>query len=152
MFGGREGQPLPDWLLLGGWLAGGRQWHFGLMGLFALNLGLWVGLLLHARRQRLANSGDLRALRASRNPMRRRLSGHRLVYTAMLIVLAFALLSGLAMYKPASLWWLSGLFGSWQTLRLAHLATVPAMAVLIVSHGLLSWRIGGLRLLRGMVG
>jgi thiosulfate reductase cytochrome b subunit len=72
----------------------------------------------------------------------------------MLIVLSFGLLTGLAMHKPASLWWLSGLFGSWQRLRALHFATMPdmpAMAALIVSHSVLSWRIGGLRLLRRML-
>lgn len=152
VFGGREGLTMPEPLLLGGWLAGGRQWHFGFMGLFALNLGLWIGLLLWRRHRRLADLGDVAALRSSQNRPKRRLSAHRLVYTLMLIVLAFGLLSGLAMYKPASFWWLSGVFGSWQTLRTVHFATVPAMAALVVSHGLLSWRIGGLRLLRRMVG
>jgi len=152
VFGGREGLTMPEPLLLGGWLAGGRQWHFGFMGLFALNLGLWIGLLLWRRHRRLADLGDVAALRSSRNGPKRRLSAHRLVYTLMLIVLACGLLSGLAMYKPASFWWLSGVFGSWQTLRIVHFATVPAMAALVISHGLLSWRIGGLRLLRSMVG
>jgi thiosulfate reductase cytochrome b subunit len=76
----------------------------------------------------------------------------------MLIVLAFSLISGLAMYKPAQLWWLTSLFAvaepfgvsSWQALRLSHLATIPAMVLLVVAHVVLSWRIGGLRLLRAM--
>lgn len=152
VFGGRGGLTMPEPLLLGGWLAGGRQWHFGFMGLFALNLGLWIALLLQRRRRRLADLADVATLRASENRSKRRLSAHRLVYSLMLIVLALALLSGLAMYKPASFWWLSGVFGSWQTLRTMHFATVPAMAALVLSHALLSWRIGGLRLLRSMVG
>lgn len=151
VFGGREGATIPGVLLLGGWLAGGRQWHFACMGLFALNLGLWIALLLWKRRRRLAESVDLQALRTSQNWAKRRVSAHRLVYTLMLIVLSFGLITGLAMYKPASLWWLSGLFGSWPNLRVLHFATVPAMAALIASHALLSWRIGGLRLLRRMV-
>ena len=113
VFSGREGLTLPEPLLLGGWLAGGRQWHFGFMGLFALNLGLWIALLLHRRRRRLADLADVATLRASENRAKRRLSAHRLVYSLMLVVLALALLSGLAMYKPASCWWLSGAFGSW---------------------------------------
>jgi thiosulfate reductase cytochrome b subunit len=151
VFGGREGATMPDLLLLGGWLAGGRQWHFAFMGVFALNLGLWIALLLWKRRRRLAESADLQALRTSRNEAKRRVSAHRLLYTLMLIVLSFGLITGLAMYKPASLWWLAGLFGSWQSLRALHFATVPAMAALIVSHSVISWRVGGLRLLRRMV-
>jgi thiosulfate reductase cytochrome b subunit len=158
VFGGREGATVPELFTLGGWLAGGRDWHFGFMGLYAANLGLWIGLLLQRRHRRLAAAGDLAALRGSVSTPRRRLAGHRLVYTLMLIVLAFSLLSGLAMYKPAQLWWLVSLFAfaepaghsSWQVLRVAHLATIPAIAVLLIAHVLLSWRIGGLRLLRAM--
>lgn len=150
VFGGREGMTVPALLTLGGWLAGGRHWHFALMGLFALVLGSWSLLLLGLRRRRLAVAGDLQTLGASDNANRRRLAFHRLIYSLMLVLLALALLSGLAMYKPASLWWLSGLFGSWQTLRLWHFATVPLMILLVLTHGLLAWRIGGWRLLRSM--
>ncbi|WP_353617313.1 MULTISPECIES: cytochrome b/b6 domain-containing protein [unclassified Synechococcus] len=158
VFGGRAGATVPEWLTLGGWLAGGRDWHFGVMGLYAANLGLWIGLLLQRRHRRLADGGDLGTLRHSASPPRRRLASHRITYTLMLVVLAFSLLTGLAMYKPAQLWWLVSLFAfaepaghsSWQTLRVCHLATIPAIALLLVAHVGLSWRVGGLRLLRRM--
>ncbi len=159
VFGGREGATVPQLFTLGGWLAGGRDWHFGVMGLYAANLGLWIGLLLWRRHRRLAGSGDLDTLRASVSPPRRRLASHRLTYTLMLVLLAFSLISGLAMYKPAQLWWLVSLFAfaepagfsSWQTLRVCHLATIPAIALLLVAHVVLSWRVGGPRLLRAML-
>jgi thiosulfate reductase cytochrome b subunit len=159
VFGGREGATVPELVTLGGWLAGGRDWHFGFMGLYALNLGLWIALLLARRRRRLAEAGDLTTLRGSGNPARRRLASHRLVYTLMLILLGFSLITGLAMYKPAQFCWLSGLFAfgeafgttAWQTLRVSHFATIPAIALLVIVHVLLSWRIGGLRLLRSML-
>ncbi|MEB3263504.1 MAG: cytochrome b/b6 domain-containing protein [Synechococcus sp.] len=158
VFGGREGAVVPPLFTLGGWLAGSRDWHFGFMGLYAANLGLWIALLLRRRHRRLAQTGDLATLRVSGNPARRRLSGHRITYTLMLIVLAFSLITGLAMYKPAQFWWLSGLFSfgemfgvtAWQTLRVAHLATIPAMLLLLLAHVVLSWRIGGWWLLRSM--
>ncbi len=158
VFGGRGGATVPELFTLGGWLAGGRDWHFGFMGLYAVNLGCWLALLFLQRRRRLADRGDFSTLHASMNRARRRLSAHRLVYTLMLILLAFGLITGLAMYKPAQFWWLSGLFSfgeafgatSWQTLRISHLATIPAIALLTLAHVALSWRIGGLRLLRSM--
>lgn len=158
VFGGREGATVPELFTLGGWLAGGRDWHFGVMGIYGANLGLWIGLLLQRRHRRLAGAGDLDTLRASVSPPRRRLASHRITYTLMLIVLAFSLITGLAMYKPAQLGWLVSLFAfaepvghsSWQTLRVCHLATIPAIALLLVAHVVLSWRVGGLRLLRAM--
>jgi thiosulfate reductase cytochrome b subunit len=150
VFGGRGGATIPDLFTLGGWLGGGRHWHFGLMGLYAINLGVWIVLLIQLRRQRLAELGDLSTLGHSQSPPKRRIAAHRVIYTLMLVVLAFSLLTGLAMYKPAQLWWLSGLFGSWQILRVCHFATVPAMLALVIAHGLISWRIGGLRFIRTM--
>ena len=151
VFGGRGGATFPPLLTLGGWLEGGRFWHFGFMALFALNLGIWIGLLLQRRRRHLAKIADLVSWRGSQNLAKRRYSAHRLIYTLMLIVLGFSLITGLAMYKPVQLWWLSGLFGSWQILRVFHFATIPAMVALVINHGVLSWRIGGLSLMRKMV-
>jgi thiosulfate reductase cytochrome b subunit len=150
VFGGRGGTTFPDIFTLGGWLAGGRHWHFGFMGLYALNLGIWIALLVQRRRKRLAEPGDFSTLGHSKSEPKRRLAAHRIVYTVMLVVLGFSLLTGLAMYKPAQLWWLSGLFGSWQTLRVCHFATIPAMLGLVIAHGVISWRIGGLRFIRTM--
>lgn len=150
VFGGRGGTTIPDLFTLGGWLAGGRHWHFGFMGLYAINLGIWIALLWSWRRQRLAQLGDVSTLGHSQSAPKRRIASHRVVYTLMLLVLSFSLITGLAMYKPASLWWLSGLFGSWQILRVCHFATVPAMLALVIAHGLVSWRIGGLRFIRTM--
>ncbi len=159
VFGGRDGATVPELFTLGGWLAGGRDWHFGFMGLYALNLGLWIALLIQRRRARLVQSSDLATLTASSNLGKRRLAAHRLIYTLMLVLLAFALITGLAMYKPAQFWWLSGLFSfgelfgatSWHTLRVAHLTTIPAIALLTLAHAALSWRIGGWRLWRSMI-
>jgi thiosulfate reductase cytochrome b subunit len=158
VFGGREGATVPELLTLGGWLAGGRDWHFGFMGPYAADLGLWIGLLLLRRHRRLAGTGDLGTLRNSVNAPRRRLASHRITYTLMLIVLSFSLISGLALYKPAQLWWLVSLFGfaepaglsSWQLLRVCHLATIPAITLLLVAHVVHAWRMGGLRRLRAM--
>ena len=158
VFGGRGGATVPELFTLGGWLAGGRDWHFGVMGLYAANLGVWIGLLIRQRHQRLAAMGDLGTLRASSNTPKRRLAVHRLVYTLMLIVLGFSLITGLAMYKPAQFWWLVAPFSfaeaaghdSWQVLRVCHLATIPAIALLLGAHVVLSWRVGGLRLWRSM--
>ncbi len=158
VFGGRGGATVPELFTLGGWLAGGRDWHFGVMGLYGANLGVWIALLLRQRHQRLAALGDLGTLRVSSNTPKRRLAAHRLVYTLMLIVLGFSLITGMAMYNPAQLWWLVGLFSfaeaaghdSWQVLRVCHLATIPAIALLLAAHLVLSWRVGGLRLWRSM--
>jgi thiosulfate reductase cytochrome b subunit len=152
VFGGRDGWHFPSFLLLGGWLAGGRDWHFAIMWIYSLNLlgyGLYVGWTRRWQR-RFASSGDLNALRVSANPKRRTYAWHRLVYTAILPVLLLAIVSGLAMYKPAQLHGLSGLFGDWQTLRVVHFMTVPIVLLFTAVHSLLALNVGRLRLIKSM--
>jgi thiosulfate reductase cytochrome b subunit len=152
VFGGRAGWHFPKFLLLGGWLAGGRNWHFAAMWLFALNLliyGIYIALTRRWRR-RFVSESDLKALQTGQNPKRKTYAWHRLVYTAIIPVLLLALASGLAMYKPAQLSWLAGLFGSWQTLRTVHFITVPIVILYLFIHSLLALKAGGFRLIRSM--
>ena len=152
VFGGRAGWHFPDFLLLGGWLAGGRDWHFAVMWIYSLNL-FWYGLYVFITRRwqhRFANTKDLKAIQASPNPKRKNYAWHRLVYTALIPVLLLAILSGLAMYKPAQLHWLAGLFGSWQTLRIIHFITVPTVILFTLAHSLLALKVGSIRLIKSM--
>ncbi|MBD2691730.1 cytochrome b/b6 domain-containing protein [Anabaena catenula] len=152
VFGGREGWHFPDFLLLGGWLAGGRNWHFAAMWFFSLNL-LWYGVYIFITRRwqrRFIDGGDIKALQVSQNPKRKNYAWHRLVYTGIIPVLLLAIFSGLAMYKPAQLHWLSGLFGSWQTLRTIHFITVPTVFLFTIVHSFLALKVGSFRLIKSM--
>ncbi|MBE8970083.1 hypothetical protein IQ277_28875 [Nostocales cyanobacterium LEGE 12452] len=44
--------------------------------------------------------------------------------------------------KPAQLYWLSGLFGSWQTLRTVHFITVLTVILFTTAHSLLALKVG----------
>lgn len=152
VFGGRGGWHFPELFLLGGWLAGGRHWHFAAMWLFALNL-LWYGLYIFISRRwqhRFASGNDLKALQIGQNPKRKNYAWHRLVYTAIIPVLLLAVFSGLGMYKPAQLHWIVDLFGSWQALRIVHFITVPIVLVFAIAHSLLGFKVGGQRLIESI--
>lgn len=152
VFGGRGGWQFPQVLLLGGWLAGGRHWHFAAMWLFALNLlgyGLYIGLTRHWQR-RFVSAGDLKALQKSHNSKRQAYAWHRLVFTGIIPILLLALFSGLGMYKPVQLDWIVGVFGSWQALRMVHFITVPIVVGFTVIHSLLGLRVGGWRLIKSI--
>jgi thiosulfate reductase cytochrome b subunit len=152
VFGGREGWRFPQFLLLGGWLGGGRNWHFAAMWFFSLNLLLYGIYILVTRRwqRRFSDRTDIKALQVSQNPKRKNYAWHRLVYTGIIPVLLLAILSGLAMYKPVQLYWLSWLFGSWQTLRTVHFITVPTVILFTIAHSLLALKVGGDRLIKSM--
>jgi len=153
VFGGRAGWHFPPFFLLGGWLAGGRHWHFAAMWLFALNL-LWYGIYILITRRwkhRFLSANDLKALQTSHNPKRQNYAWHRLVYTAIIPILLLAILSGIGMYKSAQLPWIVDLFGSWQALRVVHFMTVPTVIIFALVHSLLSLKVGGSRLIASIL-
>ncbi|MGI0494528.1 cytochrome b/b6 domain-containing protein [Alkalinema pantanalense CENA528] len=152
VFGGREGMHIPKLLTLGGWLAGGRNWHFAVMWVYSLNLLVYGCYIFMTRRwkTRFAATQDLKALKASANPKRKLFAGHKLVYTLIIPPLLLAIVSGLAMYKPAQLYWLVNVFGSWQNLRIVHFITIPIVLGFVILHSFLSFRFGGMRLIRSM--
>jgi thiosulfate reductase cytochrome b subunit len=152
VFGGRGGWHFPPLFLLGGWLAGGRHWHFAAMWLFALNL-IWYGFYIFITRRwkhRFLGSNDLKALQRSHNPKRKAYAWHRLAYTAIIPILLLAILSGFGMYKPAQFHWIVELFGSWQALRIVHFISVPTVIIFAIIHSLLGLKVGGSRLLESM--
>lgn len=152
VFGGRGGWHLPPLFLLGGWLAGGRHWHFAAMWLFALNLlGYGVYIVITQRwKHRFVNTKDLKVLQLSYNQKRINYAWHRIAYTAIIPVLLLAILSGLGMYKPAQFNWIVELFGSWQALRIVHFMSVPIVLIFAVIHSLLGRKVGGSVLIESM--
>jgi thiosulfate reductase cytochrome b subunit len=152
VFGGRGGWHFPDIVLLGGWLAGGRDWHFAAMWFYSLNL-LWYGLfVLISRRwqRRFVSDGDIKVLQTGTNQKRKNYALHRLIYTAIIPVLLLAILSGLAMYKPAQFHWLSALFINWQILRTVHFLTVPVVVLFTLAHSLLALNVGRFPLIKSI--
>jgi thiosulfate reductase cytochrome b subunit len=152
VFGGRGGWHFPPLFLLGGWLAGGRHWHFAAMWLFTLNL-LAYGLYIFITRRwkhRFIGSNDLKALQYSSNPKRKNYAWHRLAYTIIIPILLLAILTGIGMYKPAQFHWIVALFGDWQALRIVHFISVPTVIIFAIAHSLLGLKVGGSRLLESM--
>jgi len=152
VFGGRAGLHFPSFLTLGGWLGGGRNWHFSAMWIYSLNL-LWYGLYVAISRRwqrRYASGSDIKALRVSQNVKRKNYALHRIVYTLIIPILVLSIASGLAMYKPAQFHGLYSLFINWQTLRTIHFITVPIVIVFTVVHSLLALRVGTIRLVQSI--
>lgn len=152
VFGGRGAFTFPKVLTIGGWLGGGRNWHFAAMWVFAINLfiyGLYI-LLTKRWEKRFVSSSDLKALQVTQNVKRKNYAWHRVVYTGIIPILLLAIASGLAMYKPVQFEWLSNLFGSWQILRTVHFLTVPIVIAFTIVHAILGLKVGTFRLIRSM--
>ncbi|WP_414753804.1 cytochrome b/b6 domain-containing protein [Anabaena sp. CCY 9910] len=152
VFGGRAGLHIPPIFTLGGWLAGGRHWHFAAMWLFSLNL-LWYGfyiLFTQRWRHRFVGANDIKALQKSQNNKRLIYAWHRIIYTSIIPILLLALLTGVGMYKPAQFPWIVDMFGNWQSLRVVHFASVPMVIIFVIVHSLLGRKAGGEELTESM--
>jgi thiosulfate reductase cytochrome b subunit len=152
VFGGRAGWHFPPILLLGGWLAGGRHWHFAAMWLFSINL-LWYGIYIVITRRwkhRFVGSKDLKVLQQSQNQKRINYAWHRIAYTAIIPILLLAVITGIGMYKPGQFYWIVDCFGSWFALRIVHFISVPLVMIFALIHSLLGLKVGGSRLIDSM--
>jgi len=127
-------------------LAEGMAWHFVLMWVFALNGLLYVGYTLF--------SGEWRALLPNRHsfaeavqvtlhdlglrkaplPARKFNGAQQLAYTAVVLMGAGSLLTGVAIYKPTQLAWLTNLLGGYEWARIEHFALTIGYGLFFVVH------------------
>ena len=152
VFGGRNGVHIFPLFTLGGWLAGGRDWHFAAMWLFSLNLfcyGIYI-FITQRWKHRFMGNNDIQALQKSHNDKRLNYAWHRLLYTAIIPILLLAIFTGIGMYKPAQFAWIVDIFGSWQALRIVHFASVPMVLIFVWLHWRLGQKVGGDELTESM--
>ena len=135
----------PVWTTLGGSLIGGLRWHFAAMwvvmvnGLVYLAYGLSSGRL---RRKLLpitprAVVADLRAAlagRLSHDDISVYNAVQRLLYLGVIVAGIVVVASGLSIWKPVQLRWLTTLFGDFDNARLIHFAAMSAIVGFIVVH------------------
>lgn len=142
--------PPPDWLTIGGWLAGGRHWHFAIAWFFILNGLFYLGYQFASgewRRRFFSPHRDaLNALRQfafyarlrKRPPPPDFYNGlQRLAYNSAMLFGVAMVLSGLAIYKPVQLHFLTVLFGGYDGARAVHLAGLCLLALFVATHLLL---------------
>jgi thiosulfate reductase cytochrome b subunit len=140
----------PDWfyeaLGLQRGLARGVAYHFTFMWLFALNgvvyvlytlvSGEWRHLLPNRRTPREAWHVVLHDLGLRKAPLpEAKFNGaQRLAYTGVILMGAGSLVTGLAIYKPTQLAWLTELLGGYAWARGEHFALTIGYAVFFVVH------------------
>ena len=134
----------PRAITLGGWLAAGIAWHISMMWLlFADGLAyLAYGFLSGHFRRDLRPRGPRAVLRDTLDALRFRLPhrlGHynavqRLLYSGVILAICLAVLTGLSIWKPVQLGWLTGLFGGYPIARGIHLAMMFTIAAFLAVH------------------
>ncbi|HEX5963703.1 MAG TPA: cytochrome b/b6 domain-containing protein [Gemmatimonadales bacterium] len=131
-----DGNPIPQWARLGGWLAGGLNWHFALawpfvitglvyLGFLAFS-GEWRSLLFRPRDLGPAVQMQLYYLRLRKGhpPQGKHNALQKAAYTFIVVLGAIASLTGFAIYKPVQLAWLTTIFGGYELTRYWHFVTV----------------------------
>jgi thiosulfate reductase cytochrome b subunit len=141
-----EHRPIPASLTFGGWLAGARNWHFAAMWLLVVNGLVYLGFIyLHGEwRDLVPRRGIIRdafemvkfyvTVRRDHPRQGKHNALQRLAYFAMPIVGIFAVLTGLAIWKPVQLSLVTSLFGGYVWARYWHFWTMLLLVALTAGH------------------
>jgi thiosulfate reductase cytochrome b subunit len=140
----------PDWfynaLNLDHRLAEGMSWHFAIMWLLAINgvcyvtytfvSGEWRHLVPNRKSFREAWMVILHDLHLSKvEPPKRKFNGaQQFAYTGVVLMGACSLLTGLAIYKPTQLAWLTGLLGGYTWARWEHFWLTMGYVIFFFIH------------------
>src|SRR5262249_3265098 len=127
-------------------LAEGMAYHFFFMWFFALNGILYVGytvlsgewrhLVPNRRSFREAWQVMLHDLHLSKvHPPPREVNGaQQFAYTTVILMGAGSLLTGLAIYKPVQVAWLTGLLGGYEWARFEHFGLTVGYVLFFLVH------------------
>lgn len=141
-----DGDPFSARVRLGGWLAGGINWHFALAWPFVLTglvylvylavSGEWRSLLFRPRDVPAAWRMQLYYLRLRREhpPQGKHNALQKAAYSSIFLLGVLSVLTGFAIYKPVQLWWLTALFGGYELARYWHFWAVWLFVAFTVVH------------------
>jgi thiosulfate reductase cytochrome b subunit len=127
-------------------LAQGMAWHFTFMWLFALNglvyvlytllSGEWRHLLPRRRSFREAWQVVLHDLPLSKTepPRRKFNAAQQFAYTGVILLGASSLATGLAIYKPVQVGWLTALLGGYEWARWEHFWLTVGYVLFFLLH------------------
>jgi thiosulfate reductase cytochrome b subunit len=134
----------PGWMTLGGWLAGGIAWHISVMWvLFADGAAyLLYGFLSGHFRRDFYPIGPRAVIDTVVAALTGRLGhslGHynavqRLLYVGVIALICCQVVTGVAIWKPVQLGWLTDLLGGYPFARGIHLAAMIGIALFVVVH------------------
>ena len=141
-----EGTPVPGWLTFGGWLGGARHWHFAMMWVLVANGLLYLSFIyLHGEwRDLVPRRGTVRdawemvrfyMCQVAEHPRQGKHNAlQRLAYFSMPWIAMVIVVSGIAIWKPVSLGWLTALFGGYNWARFVHFGAMLALVVAALGH------------------
>jgi thiosulfate reductase cytochrome b subunit len=135
----------PSHLALGEWLAGALLWHFAAMWLLVVNgivyvaLGITTGrfrrkLLPIRAREVVRDLGAALRGRLAHDDLAVYNAVQRLLYLGVILAGVVIVLSGLSIWKPVQLKWLTVLFGGYDTARYVHFFAMASIVAFLSIH------------------
>lgn len=132
-------------ITLGGWLGGALLWHFAAMWLLMVNglAYLIVGFATGRFKRKLlpitpggviSDAGAALTGRLSHEDLSRYNQVQKLLYAGIIAVGVIIVLSGLSIWKPVQLQWLTALFGGYDVARYVHFFCMSAIVAFLVIH------------------
>jgi thiosulfate reductase cytochrome b subunit len=132
-------------ITLGGWLGGALLWHFAAMWLLMVNglVYLTLGFATGRFRKKLLPITPAGVISDTKAALTGKLSHEdltrynyvqKLLYAGIIVVGVLIVLSGLSIWKPVQLQWLTALFGGYDVARYAHFICMAAICAFLVVH------------------
>jgi thiosulfate reductase cytochrome b subunit len=136
-------------ITLGGWLGGALLWHFAAMWLLVVNglVYLAVGVVTGRFRKKLLPITAQGVISDTKAALTGKLSHddlstynyvQKLLYAGIIVVGIVIVLSGLSIWKPVQLQWLTALFGGYDAARYVHFICMAAICAFLVVHVVLA--------------
>jgi thiosulfate reductase cytochrome b subunit len=132
-------------ITLGGWLGGALLWHFAAMWLLMVNGLVYLALGLATGRFRkkllpitpegvIADTKAALTGKLSHDDLSKYNNVQKLLYAGIIIIGVLIVLSGLSIWKPVQLHWLTALFGGYEWARYVHFFCMAAIVAFMVVH------------------
>jgi thiosulfate reductase cytochrome b subunit len=132
-------------ITLGGWLGGALLWHFAAMWLLMVNglVYLALGFATGRFRSKLLPITPAGVISDTKAALTGRLSHddlttynyvQKLLYAGIIVVGVLIVLSGLAIWKPVQLQYLTAIFGGYDIARYVHFFCMAAIVAFLVVH------------------
>ena len=132
-------------ITLGGWLGGALLWHFAAMWLLMVNglIYLTMGLVTGRFRKKLLPITPEGVISDAKAALTGKLSHEdlskynyvqKLLYAGIIVIGILIVLSGLAIWKPVQLQYLTALFGGYDVARYVHFFCMAAIVAFLIVH------------------
>ena len=139
----------PASITLGGWLGGALLWHFAAMWLLMVNGLIYLALGFATGRFRkkllpITPEGVISDTKAaltgklSHEDLSKYNQVQKLLYAGVIVIGILIVLSGLAIWKPVQLQYLTALFGGYAVARYVHFFCMAAIVAFMVVHVVLA--------------